>query len=120
VANQKYLIAEQSFLTFAQQLMGNNKDNIYLGISKNNNHWTPFAVGRVIIAKLRTDLEQSDVIQQLEGTGYNEVYHAETGWCHTDGCTSLCEIDDKALFAFDEFLEVEFLKSPFGRHTRWD
>ena len=32
--SQKYLIAVKSFLAFAQQLMGKNKDNIYLGISK--------------------------------------------------------------------------------------
>ena len=70
VQGQKYCIAVQSFLALAQQLMGNNKDNIYLGISKNNNHWSQYAVGRVIIAKLRTDLELSGIIKQLEGTGY--------------------------------------------------
>ena len=37
--SQKYCIAVQSFLALAQQLMGNNKDNIYLSISENNNHW---------------------------------------------------------------------------------
>ena len=109
--SQKYLIAVQSFLAFAQQLMGKNKDNIYLGISKDNNHWTPFAVGRVIIAKLRTDLEQSGIIQQLDGTGYKEAYQDKTGWWHTDGVMSLYEIDDKALFAFDEFVEAEFVES---------
>jgi len=109
--SQKYCIAVQSFLALAQQLMGNNKDNIYLGISKNNNHWSQYAVGRVIIAKLRTDLELSGIIKQLEGTGYKEAYQDETGWWHTDGVMSLYDIDDKALFAFDEFVEAEFVES---------
>ena len=64
--SQKYCIAVQSFLALAQQIMGNNKDHIYLGISKNNNHWSQYAVGRVIIAKLRTDLEQSGIMKTLE------------------------------------------------------
>ena len=32
VQGQKYCIAVKSFLALAQQLMGKNKDNIYLGI----------------------------------------------------------------------------------------
>ena len=76
VQSQKYCIAVQSFLALAQQILGNNKDNIYLGISKNNNHWSQYAVGRVIVAELRTDLEQSGIIQQLEGTGYKEALNA--------------------------------------------
>ena len=68
-------------------------------------------MGRVIIAKLRTDLELSGIIKQLEGTGYKEAYQDETGWWHTDGVMSLYEIDDKALFAFDEFVEAEFVES---------
>ena len=45
VQSQKYCIAVQSFLELAQQIMSNYKDNIYLGIAKNNNHWSQYAVG---------------------------------------------------------------------------
>ena len=65
VQGQKYCIASQSFLALAQQTLGNNKDYIYLAISKNNKHWSQYDVGRVIVSKLRADLEQSGIIQQL-------------------------------------------------------
>ena len=106
--SQKSCIAVQPFLELGQQLMGNNKDNIYLCISKNNDHWSQYALGRVIKAKLRTDLELSVIIKQLEGAGYKEAYQDATGCWHTDGVMSLCE---KALFVLNEFVEAEFVES---------
>ena len=65
VQSQKYCIAVQSFLAWAQPRVGKNTYNIY----KNNNHWSHSAVGRMVQAKLRTDLELSGIIQQLERKG---------------------------------------------------
>ena len=90
VQGQKYCIAVQSFLALAQQLMGNNKDNIYLGISKNNNHWSQYAMGMVIIAKLRKDLELSGIIRHLGGTDYKQdIIISETleAFCASNGYT---------------------------------
>ena len=78
---------------------------------------------RMVQAKLRTDLELSGIIQQLERKGYRKVYQDETGWWHTDGAINLYEIAYKAQFSFYEFADVEFiepLKPPFGQGTRWD